>query len=674
MRSSHLNRHKGPAKKKGVTATATEAAPVPTDAGRRSVPAVVALVVALVVGGLVSFAGLEVIGAVDWPAYNSSNVARSLTTLGQVVSIAFLVAAALLYRYGRSAWGQLLTSTIGVAGLVTVTLGMPLGATRLYLFGLSVDQQFRTEYLTRLTDSPRLSDMTYADLPPYYPAGWFWWGGRFAAARGLDGWEAYKPWAIISMAVAAAIAVVLWNRMVGTDKGSAVALATTVATLMYASPEPYSAVLILLGAPLLVTMLYALRGRSRLAGGVVGDLRAGTSWAAVLASGLFLGVCAMFYTLYAGLFAFIACLMALYLAVSGWVAAGNSSRPDAEVRAARTRVVGAIGVRLVAIAAVSGIVALTVWAPYLLDRLSGEAAGTGTATHYLPERGSWLPMPMFHWSLVGALTMAGFLWLVLRFSQRTLAMALGIAVVTVYLFCLLSMAATAAGTTLLAFRLEPVLIAILSAAGVFAVAELGSWAVRQFGDVRTVVGVLGVAAAITVAQGIPGNLSTDITVAYTDTDGNGMRADKRPAGAEAYFPQLNKLIAEQTGTPARDTIVLTADYGFLSVYPYRGFQGLTSHYANPLADFDKRAATIADWATATTPAELIAKLDKSPWPAPRVFLFRHSDDGPTLRLAKDVYPNDPNVERYTVTFHQGAFADKSFQVTTVGPFVLVVRK
>ena len=63
----------------------------------------------------------------------------------------------------------------------------------------------------------------------------------------------------------------------------------------------------------------------------MGELRAGTSWAAVLASGLFLGVCAMFYTLYAGLFAFVACLMALYLAVSAWFAASNSSRPDAEV-------------------------------------------------------------------------------------------------------------------------------------------------------------------------------------------------------------------------------------------------------------------------------------------------------------------------------------------------------
>ena len=42
--------------------------------------------------------------------------------------------------------------------------------------------------------------------------------------------------------------------------------------------------------------------------------------------------------------------------------------------------------------------------------------------------------------------------------------------------------------------------------------------------------------------------------------------------------------------------MLTADYSFLSFYPYYGFQGLTSHYANPLAQFDRRADAIESWA------------------------------------------------------------------------------
>ena len=53
-----------------------------------------------------------------------------------------------------------------------------------------------------------------------------------------------------------------------------------------------------------------------------------------------------------------------------------------------------------------------------------------------------------------------------------------------------------------------------------------------------------------------------------------------------------------TGRPRNETVVLTADYSFLSYYPYYGFQGLTSHYANPLAQFDERAAAIEGWADA----------------------------------------------------------------------------
>ena len=80
-----------------------------------------------------------------------------------------------------------LLALVFVSAFSVVTLGMPLGATKLYLFGISVDQQFRTEYLTRLTDSAALHDMTYAGLPPFYPPGWFWLGGRVAALTAYAG-------------------------------------------------------------------------------------------------------------------------------------------------------------------------------------------------------------------------------------------------------------------------------------------------------------------------------------------------------------------------------------------------------------------------------------------------------------------------------------------------------
>ncbi|EUA24610.1 arabinofuranosyltransferase AftA domain protein [Mycobacterium xenopi 3993] len=41
------------------------------------------------------------------------------------------------------------------------------------------------------------------------------------------------------------------------------------------------------------------------------------------------------------------------------------------------------------------------------------------------------------------------------------------------------------------------------------------------------------------------------------------------------------MITATTGRARDEIVVLTADYSFLSYYPYWGFQGLTSHYANP---------------------------------------------------------------------------------------------
>ena len=46
----------------------------------------------------------------------------------------------------------------------------------------------------------------------------------------------------------------------------------------------------------------------------------------------------------------------------------------------------------------------------------------------------------------------------------------------------------------------------------------------------------------------------------------------------------------------------------------------------------------------------------------------------TLRLAQDVYPNQPNVRRYTVDLQAALFADPRFSVQSIGPFVLAIRK
>jgi galactan 5-O-arabinofuranosyltransferase len=605
------------------------------------------MAVAVVVAVVVAVISLAAISRVEWPAYNSSNQLHALTTVGQFGCLAGIFASGWLWRRGRQLVAKV-AALVFTAAFAVVTLAMPLGATKLYLFGISVDQQFRTEYLTRLTDTAGPHDMTYYGLPPFYPPGWFWVGGRLAALTGTPAWEMFKPWAIISITIAVVLALVLWANMVRFEYALIVATATAAAALAYSPTEPYAAIISVLLPPVFVLAWSGLRGATRNGG-----------WAAVIATGVFLGVAALLYTL---LFVYAA----FTLAIMGVLLAASRKRLDPLIR-------GAV------IAVIAGAISLLGWGPYLIAAVNGHPADSGTAQHYLPSAGAQLEFPMLHFTLLGALCMVGTLWLVVYARTSTRAGALAIAVLAVYAWSLLSMLTTLLGTTLLSFRLQPTLTILLTAAGAFGFIDITrALAARARPEnsrrVVAAAATLGAIGALTFSQDIPDVLRSDIVVAYTDTDGHGQRADRRPPGAEQYYREIDDKILRTTGLPRDEIVVLTADYSFLSYYPYYGFQGLTSHYANPLAQFDQRAAAIESWATLDTADQFIAALDKLPWKPPTVFLMRRgANDTYTLRLASDVYPNQPNVRRYHVTLDKKLFDDPRFDVSTVGPFVLAIR-
>lgn len=605
------------------------------------------MAVAVAVAVVVAVISLVAISRVEWPAYNSSNQLHALTTVGQFACLAGILASGWIWRRGRRLLSQAL-ALLFLSAFSVVTLAMPLGATKLYLFGISVDQQFRTEYLTRLADTPGPHDMTYYGLPPFYPPGWFWVGGRLAALTGMPAWEMFKPWAIISITIAIVLTFVLWASMIRFEYALIVSTATAAAALAYSPTEPYAAIIAVLLPPVFVLAWSGLRGATR-----------GGGWAAVIGVGVFLGGAALCYTLLLGYAAFTLAIMGVLLA------------------AARRRLEPLV--RLIVIAVIAGAIGLLGWGPWLVAAINGKPADSGSAQHYLPSAGAQLEFPMLHFTLLGALCMLGTLWLVVYARTSTRAGALAIAVLAVYAWSLLSMLTTLAGTTLLSFRLQPTLTILLTAAGAFGFIDVTralAARVRPENAKRVVAGAatLGAIGALTFSQDIPDVLRSDIVVAYTDTDGNGQRADRRPPGAEQYYREIDAKIRETTGLPRNETVVLTADYSFLSYYPYYGFQGLTSHYANPLAQFDQRAAAIEGWATLTTADQFVAALDKLPWKSPTVFLMRRgANDTYTLRLASDVYPNQPNVRRYHVELDNALFDDPRFDVSTVGPFVLAIR-
>ena len=628
------------------------------------------MVLAAMVAVLVAVVSLTAISRVQWPAFPSSNQLHALTTVGQVSCLVGLILTGWLCRRGRRLLAQL-GGLVFLSAFTVVTLGMPLGATKLYLFGISVDQQFRTEYLTRLTDSPALRDMTYQGLPPFYPPGWFWIGGRIAALTGTPAWEMYQPWAITSITIAVAVALVLWWRMIRFEYALIVTAATAAVTLAYSSPEPYAAMITVLLPPVLVLTWSGLRAgaREREAGRTLDPEReagftVGTKggWAAIIGAGIFLGFAATWYTLLLGYSAFTVTLMALLLAGARWRQAGFKAAMDPLLR-------------LAVIAVIAIPIAATTWLPFLSRAASSPVMDTGSAQHYLPADGAELTFPMLQFSLLGAICMLGTLWLVVRAGSSVRAGGLGVGVLAIYLWSLLSMLTTLARTTLLSFRLQPTLSVLLVAAGVFGFVETVQALRPRWRGVVPVAGAIGLAGAIAFSQDIPDVLRPDLTIAYTDTDGHGQRGDRRPPGSEKYYPTIDAAIRRVTGKPPNQTVVLTADYSFLSYYPYWGFQGLTSHYANPLAQFDLRAAQIKKWSKFKNADELIHALDTLPWPPPTVFLMRRGTSNTyTLRLAEDVYPNQPNVRRYTVDLQSVMFADPRFAVETIGPFVLAIRK
>ncbi|MGB8407745.1 MAG: galactan 5-O-arabinofuranosyltransferase [Mycobacterium sp.] len=612
------------------------------------------LLVAIALAVVTAVVALQAIQRVQWPAFNSSNQLHALTTAGQCTCLAGLLASGWLWRRG---WQRVakLAATVLLSAFSVVTLGMPLGATKLYLFGVSVDQQFRTEYLTRLTDTVKPHDMTYLGLPPYYPSGWFWLGGRLAALTGTPAWEMFKPWAIVSITAAIAVAFMLWANMIRFEHALVVSTATAALTLAYSSTEPYSAVIVVLLPPVFVLAWSGLKATGREAGG-----NGHSGWAAIVGTGIFLGLAGLFYTLLLGYAAFTLTLMALLLAI-----ARRQWQPLA---------------RLVVVAVISAVIVLIHWGPYYLKVLNGHPTDKDTALHYLPMAGAELTFPMLDFTLLGALCLVGTLWLVIRARSSTRAGALAIAVLSVYAWSLLSMLATLARTTLLSFRLQPTLLVLLAAAGAFGFLEATRAITYRYqrpnsNRVIAVAAAVGAIGAVTFSQGIPDILRPDIAVAYTDTDGYGQRADRRPPGAERFYRAIDEHTTATTGLPRNQTVVMTADYSFLAYYPYYGFQGLTSHYANPLAQFKERSAAIESWATLTSADAFADALDKLPWQAPTVFLMRHGGTGTyTLRLAEDVYPNQPNVRRYQVALQAGLFDDKHWQVTDIGPFVLAIRK
>ncbi|WP_291314553.1 arabinofuranosyltransferase [Corynebacterium sp. UBA2622] len=620
---------------------------------------------ALVGGGVFALLSWFILHSVTLPAFNTSTVTPALATAFSFAVI--LVTAWLVWlwmrddRAGRTrpAWRAALTeiaATLMPAGLVVTALGVPLSATKLYLWGIQVDQGFRTQFLNRMTEQLGNHDMNYFGLPTFYPLGWFWLGGRMANVLHMQGWEVYQPWAIVSLAAAGSALTPVWRKLTSSlPLAAAIAGITIAVILTKTADEPYAAIVAMFVPAAAVASARALRGSQSATAGLA----------------VYLGLSATFYTLYTA----ISALTVVVLAAVIFLAEGRKWTPVKH---------------LLAIGTGSIVIALITWGPYLYRRVFGGYAVRSTANHFLPNEGTVLPLPFFSLSVIGALSLAGVVFLIARARDARYS-GLLVALAVCYFWALASMVAPLAGTSLLGFRVEVLITLLFVTAGALGAAEAvsgraGTDLLPRMGEgnrrvVAASAAVLAAASVLTLVQQIPGENETHIDQAYGDTDGNGDRADKRPADAGRYYNDVAAFITDHGRAPA-DTVVYTDEVNFMAYHPFYGFNAITSHYANPLGEFDLRNEDLAAWAEGSfgelsDPAKLTGAMDSSRWRAPDAFIFRGDLDNPDepwkSHISHDIFPNQPNVRYDAILFNPAAFDSPAWDVKQIGPFVVAVR-
>lgn len=608
---------------------------------------------AAIVSLLVQFAVAHV--HVSEPTY----VPDALAALGGALIMAMWFGLLAFAGPRRRKWLWPAGAWVSMATFTTLTLALPLESTRFYYGGSSVDNGFRLQYMTRLASSPALADFNYVHVAPYYPGAWFWLGGRFANLIGWDGWAAYKPYALTWLAITAVVAFTLWSLVLDRRLALLAALATTISGMLQGIDEPYAWPSAAWLAPVAVLSWQVLRRESR-----------APRWTSVLIGG-YVGFAAITYTLH---FGFATLLIVVIAVVTGVSRVREGRRVWPTIRE--------LFLRLLPIGVTGAVISLVTWLPYLLATDFLLHNPHGLAQHYLPQDSAFLPVPMTDPTPFGALCLAGLIWLLMRCRRNQIAATMLTITSAVYCWFALSTLALIAKTTLLAFRLNVILDAVLATAGVFALVELVRFAreklhARYTSRIVLISCTLGLLGAVTLTQGAMGQALNDAEQqAYQDyyPTGYNSMGQHDPTNVAAWYPQIYRTIADLTGRPPQQNIVLTTDYKLMSFQPYWGFQDETPHYANPLANYDTRAAEVQRWSRAGSSAQLVAMLQSSQFASPNVFILNKAAGTLSVTLKADSFPQQPNVRDYDVSFNPAAFSGPGFVRQDVGPYAVIVRR
>jgi galactan 5-O-arabinofuranosyltransferase len=567
------------------------------------------------------------------PIPRQSNVPTAITW--SVVFVLSCVTIALLWK--RWSRRSTIAAWILPAALTSTVQALVLFGTSLYLNGTNGDQFFRMQYFQRLTVSPSLSDGNYAGLPPYYPAGWFWLGGRFANLIGNPAWAAYKPFAILTIAVTSSLAFVFWSLVVSRRRALAVTTVFALAGTILGPYEPYSWVAMAFIPPIAVLAWRLFRSIA-----VQRDVT-GLGPATVVI-GVVISISAATYTLVFG----FAVLLVVVLAISaGRGAVLSLARP--------------LIVRLILIGLAAAPLTLLVWGAYLYAAIRLPSAGNAAA-QFFPLGMATLGTPMLQPSVTGAICMLGLVWIIFAWRRSTVAQALGITVLVCVAWQLLSTLALADDTTLLSSHIAKVGEIVLWCACAFGLTDLATLVPQRFNvdnqrSMRVLVSVLAVLVTVALTQITPPSVQGLLNGAFASPD--------------PHNTQLIDAIAQMSGRRPQDNILLTNDYQLLDYQPYHSFQTNKEQYANPLALYPERNQELTHWSQSGTSAAFWSDLMSSKFRTPDVFVFSRDAAGNyPYDLVTTDFPLDNKTQ--VITFPAKLFESAHFISREVGPFTVIV--
>lgn len=604
---------------------------------------------AVFAAGTMTAAALGGAALIDFPTPSNLPQMAMSTLIVAVAALALWTAGSRrLPEWSRTAAG-LLAPAAGTA----IHQSFLLYGTNHYLNGIGGDQLNRVAYLGRFASSPALADAFYRDAAPFYPAGWFWIGGRLADLVGVPAWEFYKPFAIFTMALAASFAFLAWRALAGARIAVPLALATAAVGLALAAYEPYSWLFIAL-------------------------LPAVAVWAQRIAeprylayTGVFLGLAAVTYTLIAAI--------GVVIVTAG--AAISFARTPRDGRGTRLRIVAS----WVAAGILSALIALLFWAPYLLSVLRGDGHERSVATDFAPEDAAHWPLPMLSDTGLQLLCIAGLVWLAWTVgaalrergssaasaaSPATVRIAFGLAIMVLagYAWFALSGLRAITGSTLLPFRLTPVITLAFACAGVFALREAWRHA-RAWGQanhrgpqVAALAFALGAVIVVHAAQSV-----SEEDAEFSD------KARSAPGEPTAVVEAISDVTG---GAEPQDLVVLSDDTSLYMFHPYWAFQAPAAAYAAPTGEFEKRNELIGRWSQATDGRQLADALRRSEFPGPDVLVLTPVD-GPGGEMWKydevvNTMPLEGNIRQVPIEFDPEVFSDASlFDVEYAGGRVII---